>query len=79
MCRGRQRFLILEGRANPGHVYVAGKSISDMIGAYKLENQVVSGTGKFDLDFNRKAKDSLDTAFRYFTANSKSLSNSIST
>lgn len=74
--------LIPEGMDNPGHVYVAGKSISGMIGIYKLENQVVSGTGKFDksgLGSNREARESLDTAFRYFTANSKSLSNSIRT
>lgn len=46
------------------------------------ERQVVSGTGKFDkvgVGSNREVKESLDTAFRYFTANSKSVSNSIST
>lgn len=74
--------LIPEGMAKPGHVYVAGQSHSGMIGIYKLENQVVSGTGKFDksgVSSSREARESLDTAFRYFTANSKSVSNSIST
>lgn len=66
----------------PGHVYVVGQAVTGMIGVYKLENQVVSGTGKFDkagIGSNREVKESLDTAFRYFTANSKSVSSSIST
>lgn len=74
--------LIPEGMGKPGHVYVAGHGNSGMIGIYKLENQVVSGTGKFDksgVGSNREAKESLDTAFRFFTANSKSISNTIST
>jgi ATP-dependent Lon protease len=74
--------LIPEGMGKPGHVYVAGHGHSGMIGIYKLENQVVSGTGKFDksgVGSNREAKESLDTAFRFFTANSKSISNTIST
>src|SRR5699024_1031094 len=40
--------LIPEGIEKPGHVYVAGQSDSGMLGIYKLENQVVSGTGKYD-------------------------------
>src|SRR5699024_3241185 len=74
--------LIPEGLAKPGHVYVAGQSESGMLGIYKLENQVVSGTGKYDksgVGSNREARESLDTAFRYFTANSKSISSTIST
>lgn len=72
--------LIPEGMGKPGHVYVAGHGHSGMIGVYKLENQVVSGTGKFDksgASSSREARESLDTAFRYFTANSKSISNTI--
>lgn len=72
--------LIPEGMGKPGHVYVAGHGNSGMIGIYKLENQVVSGTGKFDksgVSSSREARESLDTAFRYFTANSKSISNAI--
>jgi ATP-dependent Lon protease len=74
--------LIPEGMGKPGHVYVVGHGNSGMIGVYKLENQVVSGTGKFDksgVGSHREAKESLDTAFRYFIANSKSISNTIST
>ena len=74
--------LIPEGTAKPGHVYTVGYSDSGMIGAYKLENEVVSGSGKFDksgVGSHRGVKESLDTAFRYFTANSKNISSTIST
>lgn len=74
--------LIPEGLGKPGHVYVVGHGDSGMIGVYKIENQVVSGNGKFGKSgagSNRDVKESLDTAFRYFTSNSKSISNSIST
>lgn len=74
--------LIPEGMGKPGHVYVVGQSDSGMIGVYKLENQVVSGIGKFDksgVGTHRGARESLDTAFRYFTSNSKTISNTIST
>ncbi len=74
--------LIPEGMGKPGHVYVVGHGHSGMIGVYKLENQVVSGTGKFDksgVGSSREARESLDTAFRFFTANSKAISNTIST
>jgi len=74
--------LIPEGLGKPGHVYVAGQSDSGMLGIYKLENQVVSGTGKYDksgLGSHRGARESLDIAFRYFSANRKSVSNTIST
>ena len=74
--------LIPEGMGKPGHVYTVGHGDSGMIGVYKLENQVVSGTGKFEksgVGSHRGAKESLDTAFRYFIANCKSISSSIST
>ncbi|ALS23763.1 protease Lon-related BREX system protein BrxL [Paenibacillus naphthalenovorans] len=74
--------LIPEGMGKPGHVYTVGHGDSGMIGVYKLENQVVSGTGKFEksgVGSHRGAKESLDTAFRYFTANCKSIGGSIST
>lgn len=72
--------LIPEGMGKPGHVYTIGHGDSGMIGVYKLENQVVSGNGKFDksgVGSYRNAKESLDTAFRYFTSNSKSISGTI--
>lgn len=74
--------LIPEGRGKAGHVYTAGHGDSGMIGVYKLENQAVSGSGKFDksgVGTHRETKESLDTAFRYFKSNSKSVSTTIST
>ncbi|WP_110928092.1 protease Lon-related BREX system protein BrxL [Bacillus massiliglaciei] len=73
--------LIPEGMGKPGHVYSVGVGESGMIGVFKLENQVVSGSGKFEksgVGSNRAVKESLDTAYRYFTANSKSISGTIS-
>ena len=74
--------LIPEGMGKPGHVYAAGHGDSGMIGIYKLENEAVSGSGKFDksgVSSNRLTRESLDTAFRYFKANSKNVSATIST
>lgn len=68
-------------QGKPGHVYVVGKSDSGMIGVYKLENQVVSGTGKFErtgLGSRKEVRESIDTAYRCFTANCKSISAGIS-
>lgn len=74
--------LIPEGMSKAGHVYTIGLGDSGMIGVYKLEVEVVAGTGKFEktgLGYDREAKESIDTAFRYFKANSRSISASIST
>lgn len=74
--------LIPEGTSKPGHVYTIGVGDSGMIGVYKLETQVVSGSGKFEktgVGSDREAKESIETAFRYFKANSKNISASIST
>lgn len=73
--------LIPEGMGKPGHVYTVGVGESGMIGVFKLENQVVSGSGKFEksgVGSNRAVKESLDTSYRFFTANSKSISGTIS-
>ncbi|NHM30665.1 protease Lon-related BREX system protein BrxL [Neobacillus terrae] len=72
--------LIPEGMGKPGHVYTVGHGNSGMIGVFKLENQVFSGSGRFEksgVGTQRDVKESLDTAYRYFTANSKSISGSI--
>lgn len=74
--------LIPEGASKAGHVYTIGLGDSGMIGVYKLEVEVVGGTGKFEktgLGYDREAKESIDTAFRYFKANSRNISASIST
>ncbi|MBC2457307.1 protease Lon-related BREX system protein BrxL [Clostridium beijerinckii] len=74
--------LIPEGASKAGHVYTIGVGDSGMIGVYKLETEVVSGSGKFErtgLGSDREAKESIETAFRYFKANSRNISASIST
>lgn len=73
--------IIPEGMGKPGHLYTISRGKSGMIGAYKIETQVISGTGKFEktgLGSDREAKESIETAFRYFRANSKNISGSIS-
>lgn len=74
--------IIPEGQGKPGHIYTVGRGRSGMIGVYKLETQVVSGSGKFErtgLGSDREAKEAIDTAFRFFKANSKGISGSITT
>lgn len=74
--------LIPEGILKPGHIYTVARGASDMIGVFKLELQVVAGSGKFErtgFGSFSKTKESVDVAFNYFKANSKSVSGSIST
>jgi ATP-dependent Lon protease len=74
--------IIPEGMGKPGHLYTVARGASGMIGAYKIETQVINGTGKFEktgLSSHREAREAIDTAFRYFRANSKGVSASIST
>lgn len=71
-----------EGKLKPGHVYHVARGQSDMIGVFKIELETLTGGGKFErsgLGSNSKAKESLNTAFNYFKANSKSVSGSIGT
>lgn len=74
--------IIPEGMGKPGHVYTVARGKSGMIGAYKIETEVVSGNGRFEktgLGSDRETKESIDTAFRYFRANNKNISGTIST
>ncbi|NMM63705.1 protease Lon-related BREX system protein BrxL [Clostridium sp. P21] len=74
--------LIPEGAMKSGQVYTIGVGDSGMIGIYKIETEVVNGSGKFEktgLGSAREAKESIETAFRYFKANSRNISASIST
>ncbi len=72
--------LIPEGMSKPGHIYTVSYGDSGMIGVFKIETEVVTGSGKFDrtgLGANRVAKESINTSFNYFKANKKNISNSI--
>jgi len=73
--------LIPEGMNKPGHIYTVAHGDSGMIGVYKIETEVVPGSGKFDktgLGSYREAKESIATAFNYFKANKKNISGTIS-
>ncbi len=74
--------IIPEGRLKAGHVFHVARGQSDMMGVYKLEMETLGGSGKYERSgagSNFKAKESLNTAFNYFKANSKSVSGNIST
>ena len=74
--------LIPEGAMKAGQIYTVGVGDSGMLGVYKLETEVVNGSGKFEstgLGNNRNAKESIKTACSYFKANCKNISASIST
>ena len=74
--------LIPVGIGKPGHIYHVGRGKSGMLGVFKLETQMTVGNGKFErtgLGSNSEAKESVDTAYKYLKANSKSISGNIST
>ncbi|MEI3235588.1 MAG: protease Lon-related BREX system protein BrxL [Intestinibacter bartlettii] len=73
--------IIPEGMNRAGHVYTVARGKNGMIGVYKIETEVINGNGKFEksgLASDREAKESIETAFKYFRANSKNISASIS-
>lgn len=72
--------MIPEGPGKPGHLYSASVNNTGKIGLYKLETQISAGSGKFDrtgIGSLSPAKETMDSAFKYLIANSKSISNSI--
>ena len=73
--------IIPEGELKPGHVYTVGRGSSGLLGVFKLETEMILGSGKFDrtgLGSNREARENVDLAYRYFSANGKQISASIS-
>ena len=74
--------LIPEGICNPGQVYTISRGKSGMIGAFRLESQMLPGNGKFErtgLASDGKCKEAANTAFNYLKANGRTISGSIST
>jgi len=74
--------LIPEGMGKPGHIYTVSHGKNGMIGVYKLEMQMTTGTGKFErtgIGSDREAKEAVDTAYRYLKANARNISGTIST
>ena len=74
--------LIPEGMCNPGQVYTVSHGKSGMIGVFRLESQMLPGSGKFDktgLGTDRDAKEAVSTAFSFLKANAGRISGAIST
>lgn len=74
--------LIPEGLCNPGQVYTVSRGKSGMIGVFRLESQMLPGSGKFDrtgIGSDRDARETTNTAFSFLKANSNRISGSIST
>lgn len=72
--------LIFEGFENPGYVYGVGRSVTNTIGIYRLENKLISGTGVFSFKnveglarAPKSVKDSITAAFNYFGENSRKI------
>ena len=74
--------LIPEGLCNPGQVYTVSRGKSGMIGVFRLESQMLPGSGKFErtgIGSDRDAKEATNTAFNYLKANGGRISGSITT
>ena len=74
--------LIPDGICNPGNVYTVARGKSGMIGVFRLESQMLPGSGKFGhtgLGSDTKCKEATNTAFNYLKANSNRISGTIST
>ena len=72
--------LVFQGFEKPGYVYGVGRSVSDVLGVYRLENKLVDGTGTFSFKnveglakSPKSVRDSLNAAFNYFREQSKAL------
>ena len=73
--------LIPEGVCNPGQVYTVSRGKSGMLGVFRLESQMLPGSGKLvctGLGSDRGAKEATNTAFNFLKANANRISGSIS-
>ena len=74
--------LIPEGMCNPGQVYTVSQGRSGMIGVFRLESQMLLGSGKFErtgIGSDREAREATNTAFNFLKANAGRISGAIST
>ena len=72
--------LVFQGFEKPGYVYGVGRSVSNILGIYRLENKLVDGTGTFSFKnveglarSPKSVRDSLNAAFNYFREQAKNL------
>ena len=74
--------LIPDGICNPGQVYTVSRGKSGMLGVFRLESQMLPGTGKLvctGIGSDRGAKEATNTAFIFLKANANRISGTIST
>lgn len=72
--------LIPEGVCNPGQVYTVAPGKSGMLGVFRLESQMLTGSGKFErtgLGSDRECREASNTAFNYLKANGSRISGAI--
>ena len=69
--------LVYEGLETPGYVYAVGRSVDDKVGVYRLENKLLTGTGKFSFkniegvaSSQTRVRDSITAAYNCFMENS---------
>ena len=72
--------LVFQSFEKPGYVYGVGRSVSDILGVYRLENKLVDGTGSFSFKnveglarSPKSVRDSLNAAFNYFREQARNL------
>ena len=72
--------LIFDGLETPGYVYAVGRSVDDKVGIYRLENKLLTGSGKFSFKnveglahSPKSVRDSITAAFNYFCENANRL------
>ncbi len=74
--------LIPEGMCSPGQIYTISQGKTGMLGVFRLESQMLPGSGKFTrtgLQASGQSKEAADTAFHYLKANANRISGKIST
>ena len=74
--------LIPDGTCDPGTVYTVAQGKSGMVGVFRLESQMLPGSGKFErtgLGSDTRCREATNTAFNYLKANGNRISGSIST
>lgn len=74
--------LIPEGICNPGQIYTVSHGKTGMIGVFRLESQMLPGSGKFErtgLGADRDSREAANTAFNFLKANASRISGMMST
>lgn len=74
--------LIPEGICNPGQIYTVSQGKTGMIGVFRLESQMLPGSGKFErtgLGTDRDSREAANTAFNFLKANAGRISGMLST